>query len=268
MLVIDCRRAECYQQGHQIGAVNLPFDSLEYRLFELPTTHTPLSLQGDSDALAIAQVFLQSKGYAILHTQVLDTAFIKHLQASTQWETGASVYRAWQPCYLLQAWPEIAKRHKITPKKGIDLACGSGRDSVYLATQGWQMTGVDYLPRALEKARFLANIHQVNVEFLAMDIEKDAEQLLPQRFDLLLVVRYLHRPLFEMIDQLLAPGGVLLFQTFMQEAKAFGRLKSDKHLLRIGELREQFAHYQILRDEIDFLDDGRPLSSFIAQKPN
>ncbi|MGB1257848.1 MAG: class I SAM-dependent methyltransferase, partial [Thiolinea sp.] len=87
-------------------------------------------------------------------------------------------------------------------------------------------------------------------------------------FDLICVARYLHRPLFPVIRRLLASGGVLLYQTFMQgcEQTAVGRPRNPDFLLRPGELAAEFADAEIILDQIETLDDGRPVAAFVARK--
>jgi hypothetical protein len=62
---------------------------------------------------------------------------------------------------------------------------------------------------------------------------------LPGRhFDLVLVTNYLHRPILPAIIGAVAPGGLLLYETFAQGNERFGKPRNPNHLLRAGELRE------------------------------
>ena len=60
----------------------------------------------------------------------------------------------------------------------VDVACGSGRDAVFLAMRGAQVTGIDLLPDALEQAHELASRHNVTIRFLQGDIENDPGNVL------------------------------------------------------------------------------------------
>jgi cytochrome b561 len=86
-------------------------------------------------------------------------------------------------------------------------------------------------------------------------------------FDLINVARYLHRPLFAQIKSLLAVDGIILYHTFMQGSEVFGSPKNPNFLLKQGELAEVFADWHIWCDQTLVLADGRPMSYFIAQKP-
>ena len=101
----------------------------------------------------------------------------------------------------------------LPPGRALDVACGEGRNAVWLAERGWQVTGVDFSDVALAKARRLAGDRGVSVAWLCADVR----QFVPpsRAFDLVAVL-YLHLTAPERRDVLagaadaLAPGGVLL----------------------------------------------------------
>jgi len=107
----------------------------------------------------------------------------------------------------------VAEIAEIAPGRALDLACGEGRNAVWLAEHGWQVTGVDFSPVGLAKASRLAREHDVDVEW----VEADVVEWDPPRatFDLVIVF-YLHLPATERTRVLahaqdaLAPGGTLL----------------------------------------------------------
>lgn len=108
--------------------------------------------------------------------------------------------------------------------------------------------------------------------------------MLTRAVDLLLVSRYLHRPHFPAFARLLAPGGLLLFHTFLVGAESVGRCTPTRprflvrppspsccpslaHQLSPGELRAAFeASFDIVTDEVLLLPDGRPTSCFLARR--
>lgn len=93
----------------------------------------------------------------------------------------------------------------------VDIACGEGRNAVWLASQGWEVTGVDFSSVALEKARALAQGREVEVDWRLADVREWRPH---QRFDLVLVA-YLHLPEEELVPVLgtaadaVAEGGML-----------------------------------------------------------
>jgi SAM-dependent methyltransferase len=113
----------------------------------------------------------------------------------------------------------------------LDLACGSGRHSRYLAALGYQVLAVDRDARALEGLRGLARI-----ETLVADLESAAWPLPGRTFGGVVVANYLHRPLFADIVAALAPGGALIYETFAVGNERFGKPSNAAFLLRTGEL--------------------------------
>jgi 2-polyprenyl-3-methyl-5-hydroxy-6-metoxy-1,4-benzoquinol methylase len=73
---------------------------------------------------------------------------------------------------------------QLTPGTAIDLAAGEGRNAVWLAGQGWQVTAVDFSPVGLDKARRLAADHDVDVEWVEADVTAYQPS---ETFDLVLV---------------------------------------------------------------------------------
>lgn len=100
----------------------------------------------------------------------------------------------------------------LVPGRALDLACGEGRNAVWLAAQGWDGTGVDFSAVGLEKGARLAEANGVAVEWVCADA---TTWQAPSPFDLV-VVFYLHLPAaqrsaaFAAAARALAPGGTLL----------------------------------------------------------
>lgn len=271
--LIDCRPLAEYQLGHTVGACSLPAQELFMRLHELPKRSQPLQLCGKFEDLRIARTFLLERGYKLLDDLVWTEHLVEHLQTTGQWEVGLQSKQWWQAAPLLRRFvQEFMPSYQIPAGRGLDLACGAGRDLIYLAQHGWQMTGVDWSADSLQRVQQLAMSQNLNITTLLRDLETDAEPLpefKPASFDLICVARYLHRPLFPLLAELLKPGGVIIYQTFMQgcEQTAIGRPRNPKFLLAPHELAEQFQSFELLLDEIEILEDGRPVSAFIARKP-
>jgi SAM-dependent methyltransferase len=107
----------------------------------------------------------------------------------------------------------VAETEALEPGRALDLACGEGRNAVWLAERGWRVTGVDYSDVALEKARTLAAARGVDVEWIAADLEGFEPEA--AAFDLV-VVLYLQVPgeerraILRRAERAVAPGGVLL----------------------------------------------------------
>lgn len=115
----------------------------------------------------------------------------------------------------------------------LDVACGGGRHLRWLAEQGagLRLTGVDRDATAVEPLRSLARI-------VVADIENGAWPFAGERFDAVVVTNYLWRPLLPTLVQAVAPGGMLLYETFAAGNEHFGRPSRPDFLLGPGELLE------------------------------
>lgn len=107
----------------------------------------------------------------------------------------------------------VAETETLAPGRAIDLACGEGRNAIWLAERGWQAVGADFSEVGLRKARELANRRGVNVEWVAADLLDYRPD--PRAFDLVLVF-YLQvpaaerRPILQAAAEGVAPAGTFL----------------------------------------------------------
>jgi SAM-dependent methyltransferase len=85
----------------------------------------------------------------------------------------------------------VSETAGLRPGRALDLACGEGRNAVWLARQGWQVTGVDFSAVALEKARRLAEASAVEAEWVVADLLEYRPEA--RAFDLVLLF-YLQVP--------------------------------------------------------------------------
>jgi hypothetical protein len=104
------------------------------------------------------------------------------------------------------------------------------------------------------------------VEIREVDLENGAPWRLGGGFSGIVVVNYLHRPLLPALIQSLAPGGVLIYETFMAGNERFGRPSNPDFLLRPGELLTAFAALTPIAFEQGRIDDPRPamIQRFVA----
>lgn len=112
----------------------------------------------------------------------------------------------------------------------LDVACGGGRHARLFLDRGARVTCVD---RDLSLVGDLAGRATV----LAADLEDGSPwPLAGQSFAAVVVVNYLHRPLLPALVEAVAPGGVLLYETFAAGNERYSRPRNPDHLLRPGEL--------------------------------
>jgi SAM-dependent methyltransferase len=118
----------------------------------------------------------------------------------------------------------------------LDIACGRGRHARLFADQGCIVDAVDV---DAEAGATLAEV--AGVRFLRADLEGGNWPYPGRRFDVVVVTNYLHRPLFPRLAEALAPGGMLIYETFTIGNERFGKPKNPDFLLRPRELVEAFA---------------------------
>ena len=128
------------------------------------------------------------------------------------------------------AWVE---RHVMPypPGRALDLAAGSGRHVRLLLAAGHHVTAVDRDVAALQA------IGDPRLEVVAADLEDGSPWPLGgRRFDLVVVTNYLHRPLLGRLIDALAPGGLVVYETFAVGNERFGKPSNRAFLLEPGEL--------------------------------
>jgi SAM-dependent methyltransferase len=128
--------------------------------------------------------------------------------------------RAWDERYLEKApWGTDPNRFLVEavaglpPGRALDLACGQGRNSVWLAGLGWEVTAVDWSEVAIDGARRAAELSGVHVEWIVADLEEWRPEA--GGFDLVIVVYLqppvsLRTPAWRMAASAVAPGGRLV----------------------------------------------------------
>lgn len=122
----------------------------------------------------------------------------------------------------------------------LDLAAGGGRHTRLLLDRGFRVRAVD---------RDAAALRPLACETVELDLETGAPWPLGSGYDGIVVTNYLHRPLLPGIAAALAPGGAVIYETFMVGQEAFGRPTNPDFLLRPGELLGAFAALSVVAFE-------------------
>ena len=140
----------------------------------------------------------------------------------------------------------------------LDLACGEGRHSLAAAILGAETVGIDRDETRLSTARELAAAHQLTVDWRVVDLEGPWPDL--GDFDAVLVFNYLDRTRMAAICELVAPGGLLMMESFLTGPRELGwGPTSEDHLLRPGELARLAAPLRIVhgREVLEPVDAER-----------
>ncbi|HJL72491.1 MAG TPA: class I SAM-dependent methyltransferase [Nitrospinaceae bacterium] len=153
--------------------------------------------------------------------------------------------------------------HLLPKGRALDLAMGEGRNGIYMATQGFDVLGLDISPVGLNKAHQLAEHHKVKIETRVVDLEN--YQLEKNAYDVIICTYYMQRNLFDQMKESLKPGGMALVETYNIDYLRYARF-SRKYLLENNELLKIFKDFKIIRYQA--YDDGKEAySSIIVQKP-
>ena len=163
------------------------------------------------------------------------------------------------------------KKHLSSLEKGValDLASGEGRNAVFLAKNGWKVDAVDISPVGLKKARKLAKVAGVTINFLQADL--DSHPIAKGKYDLISVFYFWDTRLVPRLKRGLKKGGRVLFETYTLETLLLGLEgpREAKYLLKSNELLNLFRDFRVLfyREGV-FREGGkrRAIASLIAQK--
>mgnify|MGYP001241067258 CR=1 FL=1 len=113
----------------------------------------------------------------------------------------------------------------------LDLACGKGRNSIYLAKNGFQVLSVDIDCKSLD---FFSHN---NIKKKVIDVEKKSNwPLVKNKFDIVVVTNFLNRQIFPLIIKSLNKKGFLIYETFSKGHEKIGRPKNEKFILKKKEL--------------------------------
>lgn len=144
----------------------------------------------------------------------------------------------------------------------LDVACGLGRHMRFFRDRGHAVTGIDRTPEALAAAAALG-------EAVAADLEEGSPWPLPGRtFGAVVVTNYLWRPAFAALQAAVAPGGVLICETFALGNETVGRPARPEFLLAHGELLRLVDGLQVVAYEDGFIDSPpRFVQRIVAARP-
>ena len=142
----------------------------------------------------------------------------------------------------------------------LDVACGNGLKSIYLANNGWNVTAID-INKSLEK-KF--DSHK-KINFFNINLEKKIKNYISKppfnkKFNLVIVFRYLYRPLLSFLPKLLKKEGILIYETFMEGNEKYGRPNNKNYLLKKNELKS------IAKEDLKILDFDQGLRVFNNKK--
>ena len=159
---------------------------------------------------------------------------------------------------ILQKYIEHAK-----VGNALDIACGVGRNTHYLAEKGFLVDAVDISDYALGEVKNLATIKKIETDLDSYNLECN-------KYDLIININYLSRRLLPQIKEALVSGGIVIFETFIIAHGDFTQPSNPEFLLRKNELLHAFIGLDIIyyeeKDDINLRGENTRVASLVARK--
>src|SRR5512133_3632361 len=163
--------------------------------------------------------------------------------------------------------PFLLSLDALLPRRGraLDLGGGPGRNALWLARRGLDVTLADVSDVALERAARAATDAGLRLATVQVDLERDPPP--PGPWDLVVCTYFLHRPLLAAAPALLAPGGVLAVAHATRTNLTRWPRPGPDHVLEDGELPGLVRGLELLRSEEGWLEGGRHEARLVARRP-
>ena len=189
-----------------------------------------------------------------------------------RYRSGAYVTRR-HPGALLADWIDRLEVSGMAPR-AVDIACGAGRNAIFLARRGWHVDAVDISPVALERLRAAADAEDLSITCSELDLEPAAAALdgfRGQAYDLAVLMRYTDTSLVEVLPRAIAPGGYLIAEMHMNTGKKVAGPRSPRFRVAAGALRQAGAALDLLHYYEGLITDpdGRTvaLAQLVGRRP-
>ncbi len=171
---------------------------------------------------------------------------------------GKSTHRA--PAELLTRFAS----HFPPGGRALDLACGAGRHSLFLAEQGLRVVAVDRSAAALDEGREQARLRGLRVDWVRADLENFP--LPAEAFDLIVCFYYRDPVIYAPLRAALRPAGLIVYETYTRDELRFSSgPRNPAHLLATGELLDAFGGWDVTFYRETRLERG--VACIVARKP-
>jgi SAM-dependent methyltransferase len=155
-----------------------------------------------------------------------------------------------------EAEPSVVEFQPLMPRgRVLDVAAGTGRNSIELARRGCHVVAVDWLENALNSLAQVARRDHLAITPIIADLEQSLP-FQPESFDLVLNISFLERGLLPSLMKVLRTGGMLLFDTYLIDQPALGHPRDPRFLLGHYELRGLLSDMELIRYREGIVDYG------------
>lgn len=151
--------------------------------------------------------------------------------------------------------------------RALDVACGRGRHALWLGEEGFTTVALDRDVEAVQLVNTEAARRRLPVHGEVMDLETPGVSFGAGVYDVIVVINYLHRPLFPALVSALTPGGVLVYETFTRAQGAKGKPTNPAFLLEPGELPRLVEPLDVVKSREGKFEE-RWVASVIARRPD
>ncbi len=158
---------------------------------------------------------------------------------------------------------------ELSPGRALDVACGRGREALYLAEAGFEVDAVDISDVAVDAVQGAADERGLPVRAARVDLLTAPEPFPRAPYDVVIGFYFLQRSLLGPIAEALAPGGLLFYETFTRDhVDVLGREMGENFMLDHNELLHAFSGLRVLRYREAVIGDkrSRAVASIIARK--
>ena len=160
----------------------------------------------------------------------------------------------------------LVENIELLPKgKALDVATGTGRNAIYLARSGFEVTGVDISPEAVNNALAAAQQAGADIRAQVADLEGDY-RIEKDAYDVIICFNYLQRSLISQIKEGLRRGGMVVYETFLADQAQFDKPKNPVYLLQHNELLCMFRDFRCLSYREGIMDKRKAIASIVAAK--
>lgn len=172
------------------------------------------------------------------------------------------------PSALLEEWlPKLNIRE--THPRAIDVACGTGRNAIYLARRGWHVDAVDIAQLALDQLSETATAEGLPITCIQMDLEdawrRPTGPFTPDRYNLAIMIRYTNMPLVDTLRDVVKAGGYIIIEEHLvSDANVVGP-RNQKFCVPPGVLRDAAAGLAIVSYHEGIVTDPDGRAAALAQ---